>query len=237
VALGSGFTIELWVNPASNAAREPLIEWNRSSGSPNWGVHLWIATSNLDSNPRPGNVYANIVDTTGNSHVFYSENGYVTAGAFQHIALTYDEASGAARIFHEGVVIAETNLSTFTPQTSYDLYFGSRPGPVSPTNFVGAIDEVSLYDRALSAEEILAIRNAGASGKCLSLCGDGNRDRAIKAADALLVLQTAVGTATCALCLCDVNESNTITASDALNVLKNAVGVDLLLACPQCDEG
>jgi hypothetical protein len=237
VGTGSGLTLELWVNPDSNAAREPVIEWNRNSGTPNWGVHLWLATSNLDLTPRPGNVYANVVDSDGGNHVFFSANDYVTAGVFQHIALTYDKASGTARLFHEGVAIAESNLGVFTPQTSYDLYFGRRPGPVSPTDFGGAIDEVSLYDRALSAEEILGLRNAGSAGKCLSLCGDGNRDRDIKAGDALFVLQTAVETASCALCVCDVNDSNTITAGDALNVLRNAVGTGLLLTCPPCDEG
>jgi hypothetical protein len=234
VGTGSGFTIELWVNPTSNAAREPVIEWNRQSGSPNWGVHLWLAAVNADPNPHPGNVYANLVDTTGESHILYSPDGFIVAGVFQHVALTYDKASGVATIYRNGEVIAGADLGTFTPQTSFDLFFGSRPGPVQPTQFGGRLDEISLYDYALSTEEIQAIYEAQSFGKCVDTCGDSNSDREIKASDALFVLRTAVGTETCALCLCDVNGSNTVTASDALTALRIAVGVELATVCPGC---
>jgi hypothetical protein len=236
IGAGEGFTIELWVNPTSNAAREPLIEWNRQSGSPNWGVHLWLATTNLDLNPHPGNVYANIVDTTGTNHVMYSADGFVVGGEFQHVALTYDKASGVATIYRNGVSIVSANLGTFTPETSYDLFFGSRPGPVSPVQFSGRLDEVSLYSRALSVDEIHAVY-AASFGKCEYLCGDANGDREIKASDALFVLRTAVGSETCPLCICDVNGSNTFTAGDALATLQLAVGGVFAAACPVCIEG
>jgi hypothetical protein len=237
VGTAPGFTIELWVNPTSNDSREPVIEWNRQSGTPNWGVHLWIATTNLDPNPHTGNVYANIVDTTGANHVFYSGNGFVVAGEYQHLALTYDKASGTAVIYRNGAPIVDANLGSFTPQTSYDLFFGSRPGPVSPTQYSGRLDEISLYDRALSSEELQAIYEASSFGKCANVCGDSNGDRDIKASDALFVLRSAVGTETCAFCVCDVNGSNTISASDALLTLKIAVGINLATACPACTAG
>jgi hypothetical protein len=237
VGSATGLTIELWVNPASNAAREPVIEWNRKSGSPNWGVHLWLATIHTDPNPHAGNVYANLVDTTGAAHIMHSANGFIEAGVFQHVALTYDKASGAATIYRNGVAIADANLGTFTPQTSYDLYFGSRPGPVEVTHFSGLLDEVSLYDRALSAEEIQAIHEAASFGKCVGLCGDTNSDRSIKASDALFVLRSAVGTETCDFCLCDLNGSSSITAGDALSALRIAVGVNVATSCPECVAG
>jgi hypothetical protein len=237
IGTGSGFTIELWVNPASNAAREPIVEWNRQTGTPNWGVHLWLATVNADPNPHPGNVYANIVDTTGENHVMYSAEGFIVAGQFQHVALTYDKASGTATIYRNGVSIVSANLGTFTPQTSYDLYFGSRPGPSQPTQYGGRLDEISLYDRALSVDEIQGVYEAATSGKCAYYCGDANDDRSIKASDALFVLRSAVGTETCELCICDVNGSATITASDALRTLNIAVGVDVPAVCPDCLAG
>jgi hypothetical protein len=237
VGAGSGFTIELWVNPTSNSAREPVIEWNRQSGSPNWGVHLWLATVNVDPNPHTGNVYANIVDSTGTDHVMYSADGFIVAGEFQHVALTYDKASGVATIYRNGESIVSQTLGTFTPQTSFDLFFGSRPGPVQPTQHSGLLDEVSLYDRALSLEEIEAVYEAASFGKCRNICADANDDREIKASDALFVLRTSVGTATCALCVCDVNGSNTISASDALAALRIAVGGDVATSCPACIEG
>ncbi|HYC57258.1 MAG TPA: LamG-like jellyroll fold domain-containing protein [Candidatus Binatia bacterium] len=232
VGTGPGFTLELWVNPTTNAAREPLFEWNRQSGSPNWGAHLWIATTNLDELPHAGNVYANLVDTGGGNHVMFSGDGFMVGGAFQHVAFTYDKASGAARYYRNGTLIAEASLGTFTPQTSYDLFFAARPGPVQPTHFDGLLDEIALYDRALSLEEIQDVHEAAEAGKCL--CGDASGDTEVKAGDALFVLQSAVGTATCNLCICDVNGSGSITALDSLMTLKLAVGLALATACPDC---
>jgi hypothetical protein len=102
------------------------------------------------------------------------------------------------------------------------------------THFSGLLDEVSLYDRALSAEEIQAIFDAASFGKCVGLCGDTNSDRSIKASDALFVLRTAVGTETCDFCLCDLNGSSSITAGDALSALRIAVGVNVATSCPEC---
>jgi len=235
VGTGPGFTIELWVNPDSNNARDPLVEWNRASGTPNWGVHLWIATTNLDPDPHAGNVYANLVDTAGTSHVMYSAEGILSGGVFQHVALTYDKATGIATLYANGVSVASSNVGTFTPETSYDLYFANRPGPTSPMSYAGRLDEVSLFDRALSAEEIQGVYDAGSSGKCVPSCGDTNEDGDVKAGDALLILRSAVGIESCVLCVCDVNRSGTITSSDAQNALRNAVGVKISLGCPVCE--
>jgi hypothetical protein len=45
----------------------------------------------------------------------------------------------------------------------FDLSVGARPGV---SYFAGLIDELSLYNRALSATEIQGIYKAGSAGKC-----------------------------------------------------------------------
>ncbi len=93
--------------------------------------------------------------------------GLIAINSFQHVAVTYDKASGIARLFHNGQVVKEQYLGTVTPQTSYDLYMGYRPsGTASGNRFYGLMDEVSLYNRALKPAEILSIFEAGATGKC-----------------------------------------------------------------------
>jgi hypothetical protein len=79
------------------------------------------------------------------------------------VALTYDQASGSAILYLNGVAVASRYLGSFTPLTSSDLYLGYRPGYGS---FRGMLDEVSIYNRALADTEIQAVYNAGASGKC-----------------------------------------------------------------------
>ena len=40
VGAGSGFTIEMWINPQDVSAQRPLIEWGNPGSV---GVHFWIA--------------------------------------------------------------------------------------------------------------------------------------------------------------------------------------------------
>ncbi|HEY0074690.1 MAG TPA: LamG domain-containing protein, partial [Abditibacteriaceae bacterium] len=153
VGTGNGFTVEAWINPTVLDGDSPIFEWNNGS----YGVHLWnyLAT---------GALFVNLVDTTGQNHIFNSADGVLTANTFQHIALTYDKTSGMATVYRNGVNVASQHVGIFTPQTGYDLYFGMRPGIGG--YFQGLIDEPSLYSRALSAIEIQNIYNAGSGGKC-----------------------------------------------------------------------
>jgi hypothetical protein len=170
VGLGSGFTISTWVNPAQMTI-QPLLEWNGLSGIYPWGSHLWISVNN------PADVYANLVDTSGNNHYIESAGGQMTVNAWQQVALTYDKASGTAVLYRNGIAIQTENLGTFTPQTSYDLYMGIRPaGAFSEDHFQGSIDETSIYNRALTPSEILSVYQAvpepgSAALICLGLAG------------------------------------------------------------------
>jgi hypothetical protein len=87
---------------------------------------------------------------------------------FQHVALTYDKASGMATVYYNGAMNVQVSLGSFTPNTMYDLCLGRRPASgASPVYcFAGLFDEPSLYNRALSSNEIAAIYNAGSGGKC-----------------------------------------------------------------------
>ncbi len=155
VGTGDGFSIDLWLYP-SNVANHPLVEWYSSSG---YGVHLWIY-------PEPGQLHANLVDTAGGYHYFNSASGALVPNALQHVALTYDKMSGVARLFRNAAVVGESLLGSFTPQTSHPLYLGHRPGYSAP--FSGSMDEVSIYNRALSSNEVAILYAAGSGGKCFT---------------------------------------------------------------------
>src|SRR6185312_7998771 len=98
----------------------------------------------------------------------WSAPGLVTPNTFQHVALTYDKASGVARLYLNGAIVVETAFGTFTPKTTGNLNIGNRPiDPAgSQFTFTGLIDEPSVYKRALGSNEIAAIYNAGVNGKC-----------------------------------------------------------------------
>jgi hypothetical protein len=147
-----GFTIECWIKPSAfNAVvgnGGPLIEWDSASVD---GVNLWAVG---------GNILSSVIhDTSGNVHAFQSANGLLVTNTFQQVALTYDKSSGQAVIYWNGIVAATSNFGNFTPQTTYPVNIGRRTGePIgNGDNYNGLIDELSLYNRALSAAEIQAI--------------------------------------------------------------------------------
>ena len=164
VGLSAGMTLEGWIRPSNPQATGPLIEWN--DGISTIGVHLWLNAEYPPGMIRP--LYVNLVDTQGGIHVIGTTSGALMSNAWQHVAVTYDKASGSAMLYLDGAVVLTESLGSFTPLTSYPLWFGKRPagggswlGP-----YQGLMDEVGLYDRALSTVEIQAIFAAGSAGKC-----------------------------------------------------------------------
>jgi hypothetical protein len=97
----------------------------------------------------------------------------VTAGQWHHVAGTYDGAK--LQLFIDGVPRGTPNFHSgaISPMlaNSY-LAIGSEdgrticPSCVVSRYFNGQIDEVALYNRALSTNEIAAIYAAGSAGKC-----------------------------------------------------------------------
>ena len=101
-------------------------------------------------------------------------NSLVPAGSFSHVVGTFDPATQALRIFVNGVSLP-VSLYADTPVPV--IHRGTAPirlgayvrgdGQLEPSwMFAGLIDEVSLYDHALTADEVQALYNASSTGKC-----------------------------------------------------------------------
>jgi len=166
VGAGAGFTLEAWINPTDVTLDHPIFEWNDLTY---WGVHFHIEPGQpFNSNPGPGELYANIPDSGGFWHQMSSSGGVVTTNIFQHVALTYDKTSGLAVIYCNGQIVGQQNFGSFTPRTANrDLFLGWRPPSAGETaTFAGLIDEPAIYNRALSSNEIAAIYLASTAGKC-----------------------------------------------------------------------
>ena len=150
VGAGDGLTVMAWINPSDISRAHPIVEWNTGSGA--LGVHFYISVT------YPGSLYASIMDSGGSGHLIYTTSAVVTANVFQHVALTYDKASGVATLYCNGSLVVQQTLGSFTPQTTFDLYLGKRPLTHGETYSVpGLLNEAAIYNRALSAEEIKTI--------------------------------------------------------------------------------
>jgi hypothetical protein len=90
-------------------------------------------------------------------------------GRFSHIAGTYDGAT--LTLYLNGNLANTFPYSTQIQSNGLSLLIGAAnppiPGyPATPASFDGAIDEVTIYDRALTLSEIQGIYEAGPLGKC-----------------------------------------------------------------------
>jgi len=89
----------------------------------------------------------------------------VNDGLWHHVAGVYD--GSYLYIYVDGSLDTSTpTTTTFVAQTNDPLLLGANPHSPLPYYFNGLVDEVSVYDRALSAQQIQGIYNAGIAGKC-----------------------------------------------------------------------
>jgi hypothetical protein len=73
------------------------------------------------------------------------------------------------QMFLDGVLQKSITTAVVPAGNNRDIELGRSWGGGSPTRyFNGLLDEVSYYDRALSAAEVLGLYNAGPAGKTLS---------------------------------------------------------------------
>lgn len=153
VGANRGFTLEVWANPTT-VSLNTLFEWNNDGAG--WGVHFYI-----NPDPATGSLYANIVDSHGAWHPVNSFTSPIVTNTYQLMAVTYDKNSGEAGLYCNGTVIGQQNVGSFIPLTTWPLYIGRRLGPDSALNYAGQMDKVAIFNRALSADEIMAAYNNG----------------------------------------------------------------------------
>ena len=134
----TGFTYEAWVR--KQTAKKDVALLGTWVGFQGGGPMIWV--DHLAGHYRLtfGNSFANFLDS-GHSPL---------VGEWQHVAATYDGA--VARIYIDGV---QTASAPFTGQVGNSTQWRIGAFDGSPAGFLdGLVDNVRIYDRALSAAEI-----------------------------------------------------------------------------------
>jgi glucose/arabinose dehydrogenase len=141
IDLTSGMTIEAWVNPAALSGWRTVAMKEMPDG-----LDYALYASN---GPRP----AGYLNTTG-STMYVSATGpsALTTGAWSHLAVTF--GGGTLRLYVNGVQVASQTGSGTIRTSASPLTIGGNS--VWSEWFVGLIDEVRIYNRALTQAEIQA---------------------------------------------------------------------------------
>jgi hypothetical protein len=171
----SKFTIALWVN----ATAFPKQSQGSSNPSQNCGSYALINKGRAVSPDYYGNFDLSIRHCGGASYfnVDYSHgtpppagsaqtqatgaidwNTYVDKGKWNHLAVTYE--GGTLKIYVNGNATVTKAGIAAPAQNSEPIRVGLKATGSSDTAFQGMIDEVRVYDRALTAAEIGAVLRA-----------------------------------------------------------------------------
>jgi hypothetical protein len=98
----------------------------------------------------------------------------IPTGQFVHVAATLDDATGLMTLYENGAVVAQITttvrpFATLDPTQQPGVGIGNSNALSNyDVPFNGLIDELSVYNRALTTGEVLGIYKAGSSGKVIS---------------------------------------------------------------------
>jgi Leucine-rich repeat (LRR) protein len=93
-----------------------------------------------------------------------SSSTLISTGVWYHVAAV--RGSNFIQLFVNGQLERQTNVAFAQDYGVLPMYFGTTGQSFWDRKFKGTLDEVSLYSRALSSNEVAAIYAAGAEGKC-----------------------------------------------------------------------
>jgi Concanavalin A-like lectin/glucanases superfamily/Immunoglobulin domain len=116
-------------------------------------------------------------------------------GTWYHLVGTYDGTT--VRLYVNGVLEGSAYAGFPLDYGTRPVFFG-RTGEFWVANFGGSMDEVSIYSRALTADEIQSLYQAGSAGKCAPLMAPiiqvQPQDQTVNAGDTAAFSVVAEGT-------------------------------------------
>jgi len=166
----TNFTVDAWINPRTSNLF--VVVSNELCGTvDDWGITL-----------LPDGRLRVQIGNAGGADAFFMSTGTIPLNTFSHIAVTRNTSTGDIKIYINGV-LDSTHLSPHNRvvgaanptcdggrhQNNIGIGFQRRfavLGGTAHRPFDGLIDEVEIFDRALSQTAIQAIFNADSAGKC-----------------------------------------------------------------------
>src|SRR4030095_9898257 len=148
--LTTGMTIEAWVNPTNVTGYKTVI--NKDNGTNNLAYTL-SANNNTSgaANQRP-----NSRIRSGSTTTTITGTTKLLLNTWAHLACTYDGTT--LRYYQNGVQVATVAVTASMTVTANPLRIGGTTA-LAAQYFAGLIDEVRIYNRALSAAEITTDMN------------------------------------------------------------------------------
>lgn len=150
-------TISLWINPTSTSAGTIIGRY--------FNYRLLFSSTQLQYIQYQGSLWQD-------TNIWYTSASYVGAGTWKHVAMTYDgSGSSGVKMYVNGVSMPVMNSSYHSgwADDGNDFKIGARD--MHYDCFTGSIQDVRIYNRALSAAEIATLSAAVPDGAIDGLVG------------------------------------------------------------------
>lgn len=148
-------TVSMWARYDTANTNHTINNYGGGTGTQHFILGLGAASS-------AG--YPSFFIDDGSTSVAAFQPTVVTTGVWYHLVGVYDDTSKDAKIYINGTLAAKSSFGGTTPNwQERPMFFGYSPYGGSRTD--GVIDDVRIYDRALSQAEISALYRWGTRGR------------------------------------------------------------------------
>jgi hypothetical protein len=162
-------TVEAWVLWEGAGRSSPVVVYGDGKGGDAFGVWLTEGRLQLALGAAPGKDYP--ADCTGMTRFEDPGAALVPVGVWTHLAVTVSHAEARAEFFVDGRLDGNVLLTNGAIcRTQEPLTMGTLD-PASSNLFVGLIDELKVWSRIRSAEEICSDAGGSFVGRRCSLRG------------------------------------------------------------------
>jgi hypothetical protein len=138
-------SLEAWAQPVLNSSYQNILSRNDSSNGPIAGYLLYVE-------PAPQSIfdYERVQSSTGK--VFAQSTAVAATGAWAHVVATFD---GTTMVLYVNGNVEGTQANTVSlPTANSDFVLAAAHGG-QDTWWHGALDEVAVYDHALSTARVV----------------------------------------------------------------------------------
>jgi hypothetical protein len=164
---GSSWTISHWLKlPTPNAGGRYFLFETANFGSSSIGLDFLY--TDLSSNTRKIQIYVNRGVGGQSAIVLDANNVYPDSTGWVHVVAVHDGSLGSnqLKLYIDGELAAQASkaydYSTSNPTNTLNI--GRTPADGSSNFLHGSIDEISIWNRALSSDEVVSLRNIQKDG-------------------------------------------------------------------------
>ena len=102
----------------------------------------------------------------GNGEQLWSSTSY-TPNVWEHWIVVYN--NGQAKIYKNGILDASQNFALVPDKQNCPILFGKNTSLDNSEQFYGKLDDIGIWNRALTQQEITNLYNSVSSNECLTM--------------------------------------------------------------------